>query len=454
MPYNTNNGTASLVPIPEIRLGPGELGTVDVARAIRRSHLDLGRVVSAGLEFTYSSTPGSVVISAQSVSSDGNQVFRLPLIDADAQPSSTGGYPWSIRGSSSTFVYLTNVTDRPQQYVLQLNFQGGVYAPGLKTVQPNQTAVIDLRALRDSQVRDEHGHTIPGDKSSGQVIWSVEGGENLVLIGRAEQADLVKGISSSYACVNCCPASCVATWVDPPSVTGFAGDTQQFSPFQQNEDCFGNVLQPFSISNATWSSTNSSVATVNTTGFVTAQNVGTTNIGASWSAWLWDQTPNKTCFKTHIFPNPTAICDVLLSAIEFTEATYWTDVRSTFSLNIGRYSTNLNIGGSERGSSACGGGQFAFVAKFILPQFHKQLRGAPFTHVTLSGSSQYRLVSGASGQPWEFVDLTETGGEIHVTLQRTGEGNGNTVLITIGGVYQSGGNYTGRASVSLICPNP
>ena len=32
----------------------------------------------------------------------------------------------------------------------------------------------------------------------------MSGPEDLVLIGRAEQVDIAKGLSSSYACQNCC----------------------------------------------------------------------------------------------------------------------------------------------------------------------------------------------------------------------------------------------------------
>jgi hypothetical protein len=308
--YTAADSSTSVVRVPDTRLRPGEVDAIDVSRTLRSSRIDTEHLVSAGLQFTYSSVPGSIVISAQSLSADGNQVFRLPLVDADAQPSSTGGYPWFINGSSSTVVYITNVTDEPQQYVLQLNFQGGVHAPGLKTVAPHQTAVLDIRALRDGQVKDEHNQTIPPDATHGQVQWSIEGPENLTLIGRAEQGDSLNGMSSSYACVNCCPASCINTWIDPPSVTGFSGDTQQFTGFQQNEDCFGNLLSPFSHS-ATWSSTNSSVATVNSTGVATAQNPGSTNIQGTWTAFLWDLNPNNTCTKTTFQPLADALCDVL-----------------------------------------------------------------------------------------------------------------------------------------------
>jgi hypothetical protein len=114
---------------------------------------------------------------------------------------------------------------------------------------------------------------------------------------------------ASYACVNCCPASCANTWVNPGSVIGFPGDTTQFTAQQQNEDCFGNLMTPFTVGSPTWSSTNSSVASVSG-GLATALSVGTTNIGATWTAFLWDMNPNNTCTKTTIHPDPTALCDV------------------------------------------------------------------------------------------------------------------------------------------------
>ncbi|MGH9929748.1 MAG: hypothetical protein ACREA9_11060, partial [Pyrinomonadaceae bacterium] len=109
LPYTTEDGTASVLTLPQVRLGPGEVGTMDVFRAIRRARVDVDQLASAGLEFSYSTSPGTVLITAQSLSEDGNQVFRLPLIDAEAQPSSTGGYPWFINGSSATVVCITNV---------------------------------------------------------------------------------------------------------------------------------------------------------------------------------------------------------------------------------------------------------------------------------------------------------------------------------------------------------
>lgn len=434
--YTADDGSTAAVHIPDTHLRPGAVNTINVSRRLRSSRVNTERLVSAGLQFTYSTEPGSIVISAQSVSADGNQVFHLPLVDADAQPSSTGGYPWSIDGGSSTLVYITNVTDRPQQYVLQLNFQGAVYAPGLKTVAPHQTAVLDIRALRDGKVKDEHNQTIPPDATHGQVQWSIEGPENLTLIGRAEQGDSLNGMSSSYACVNCCPASCINTWIDPPSVTGFPGDTQQFTGFQQNEDCFGNQLSPFSQS-ATWSSTDSSVATVDSTGFATAQDVGNTNIDGTWTAFLWDLNPNNTCTKTIIHPLAEALCDVL--AVTFIDVS---EVGGTNHADFfgGIPVTSLNI-------SSCGGERFGIKVRFNFNDLNTTI-----TNVDSSVSPTGMFALAPSPVDDTYVEYYGNDNPPYtITYLRKVRSSGNrAVTHTLQGTSH-GRSFKDNAVVTLIC---
>jgi hypothetical protein len=305
------DGSTGILSLPDLRLAPGDVKSINLSGAIHQSGLLRRQVASAGLEFEYTGAAGSVLMAAQSMSASGNQVFRLPLIDAQAMPSSTGGYPWSIEGESATVVYIKNVTRRRQQYVLQLNYAGGVYAPGLKTVEAGQTAVLDVRALRDHQVPDEHGRVIPLAATRGQVTWSVDGADDLVLIGRAEQADLRHAMSSSYACANCCPASFYDGWCDPASVVGLPGDTTQFRAWQQNEDCFGTLLEPF-LRSAGWSSLDTAVATVSTGGLATAQDEGSTHIRANFGTqYVWELLqPSHSCYRTSINPIADALCDV------------------------------------------------------------------------------------------------------------------------------------------------
>lgn len=165
LPYTAADGAAS-IPLPELRLAPGEMAVIEAAQAVRAA--GLGRAPTyAGVEFEHTGAPGSVLVTALSVGPGGDQVFRVPLWDIHAQRSSTGGYPWSVDARSATTVYIKNTAAHPQQYYLQLTHPGGVYAVGLKTVEGGQTAAYDLREMRDAQVPDASGRAIPPDASSG-----------------------------------------------------------------------------------------------------------------------------------------------------------------------------------------------------------------------------------------------------------------------------------------------
>jgi len=302
--YTDGSGSADNVKIAGVHLQPGE------ARIVRTPALR-GDVGSAGLEFEYSTAPGTVIMSAISVSRDGDQVFRVPMLDPQAQRSSTGGYPWFIEESSATVVYVKNVTDKPQDYVLELGYGGGSYTLGRETLAAEQTAVVDIRQLRDNQVADENGRVIPIDATGGQVRWSVHGPEDLVLIGRAEQVDIAKGISSSYACQNCCGDSFDHGACLPSTVIGFPGDTNQFSAQEYDHNCYGTVGAPFYVSPSSWSSDNTAVATINSSGLATAQGEGSTNIVARWTSYVRHLTGYPAyCITDTIFPGASAFCQV------------------------------------------------------------------------------------------------------------------------------------------------
>jgi hypothetical protein len=177
------------------------------------------------------------------------------------------------------------VTEEPRQYTLQLRYDGGVYALGLKQIEPRQTQAIDIRALRDRQVPDERGHTLPPDAASGQVNWSMRGGQNQVLIGRSEQADIARGTSSNYACQNCCPDSFAGGWLDPGSVSGVIGDWNQFAALEQTRNCYGSYGAPYymypSWDSSDWDVSAMSGAWANDLGN------GEARVQGYWTAYEW-----------------------------------------------------------------------------------------------------------------------------------------------------------------------
>lgn len=156
-----------VVTLPKTRLAAGQIKVIDLQRLVGKDGMPQD-IATAGLEFEYTGTPGSVIISAQSVSSGGNHVFRVPLWDPLAQRSPTGGYPWYIEGDSSTAIYIKNITNHAQHYVGRFTHSGGTYILGMKSIEAHQTLSVDLRALRDNQVPDYFGQIIPPTTSRGQ----------------------------------------------------------------------------------------------------------------------------------------------------------------------------------------------------------------------------------------------------------------------------------------------
>ena len=285
IPYTTADGQVDVMDLPEVRLSPGETEFIDVARAVRERG-DQFNAPSVGLEFEYTGTPGSVVMSAQSVSASGEHVFRVPLWDIAAQRSATGGYPWYIEGDSATVAYIKNTTGKKQKYTFQLDYPGGVYSLGLKSVEAGQTVAVDVRALRDGKVPDAQGQVIPAGANRGQILWSVQGPDGLALIGRSEQVDLAGGISSSYACQNCCGDSFYGARLAPFNLFLVFPQLQHVLAYQQNINCYGTLLAeydpvPF------WGNNNTSICNTDHTGGTSSINPGSTNVFAQWDTYYW-----------------------------------------------------------------------------------------------------------------------------------------------------------------------
>ena len=293
LPYTTSDGTVGVAQLPKTHLNPGEAARLDVEASIRRE-IRSKKIAAASIEFDYTTAPGSVVMAAETVSTDGNQVFRIPMWDVPAQRNGTGGYPWFIEGSSSTYVYIKNVSQKEQKYTFSLTYDGGDYSVGLKTIKVGETVVFDVRAMRDNQIPDERGLRIPLQAKRGKIVWSVRGANSLALLGRSEQVDLVKGISSSYACHMCCPNSVRNTWIDPISMDLFAGDVTSFRGVERDSTCYGGLTPPYYIGDV-WSTDNASVAGVSGIGSdadVTGINSGTATVTAQWEVYSYESVFN------------------------------------------------------------------------------------------------------------------------------------------------------------------
>lgn len=347
------------------------------------------------------------------------------------------------------------MTDQPRQYTLQLRYDGGVYAPGLKQIEPRQTQAIDIRALRDQQVPDERGHKLPPDVSSGQVNWSMRGAQNQVLIGRSEQADIERGASSNYACMNCCPDSFAGGWLDPGSVSGYIGELNQFAAIEQTRNCYGSYGAPYYIY-PSWDSTDWDVASLDGYGAANNLGIGEAYAQGAWVAYEWGSfesgNPDE-CYPRERTVLANALLSVLFGEVDFKKVTF-SDKSADF--NTFNYSATLDIGSAAGGSAACAGGgvsgEFTILIDFVMPPGADAIKHPDTrTFVSDADNQQFQYLN------FGFQDLNfSTGrGQMWIRLRRARRtAASNRVGFTITGTYaQQTGVWRGNGRVSLVCPS-
>jgi len=92
----------------------------------------------------------------------------------------------------------------PSEFVVQINYPGGPYLLDPRHLRAGETEVFDLRKIRDEQIPDRNGHTIPLSVEGGQFRWFIHGAGSGRLIGRAEMLSQSQKVSSSYSCNDPC----------------------------------------------------------------------------------------------------------------------------------------------------------------------------------------------------------------------------------------------------------
>jgi hypothetical protein len=312
--YLAADGAWATVNLPAKTLAAQETDTFGITAALRSQGVNQAH--AASLSLAYTGAPGSVIVAAQSVSRNNTHVFRVPLRDVTATYSSTGTYPWNLAGDNSAYIYLTNVTDEPQKYTLQIDYEGGNYLLGLKTLAARGTEVLDLRKLRDEQTPDLNGNRIPLNVSGGKAFWSIRGTSRRAIIGRIEQVNLTSGLSSTAACGRCCPDSFASSFLVPFGAVGIIGSTTSFTIMRTDRDCYGDYRAPYPTPGF-FSSTNTAVVTVDSIGLATGVGVGTTNIQGTFFADTYincgDEAANDEYCCDQFIDEVTceAACDIL-----------------------------------------------------------------------------------------------------------------------------------------------
>jgi hypothetical protein len=289
VPYSKLNGDTGEIELRQVSLAPGAIKLLDTSNPqLRRNDF-----ATAGLEIKYTGAPGSVIATASSVSQSGNHVFALPMKDPKVGLSSTGGYPWFIKETSSTVVLIKNVTDEPQEFMLSIVYTGGQWGSDIRILAPGQTFALDVRKLRDSQEKGLEGKVVPLGATSGHVSWSFRGKKDKVLIGRAQTVDTANGLVSTYECQCVCPWNPDESRITPAYLSVQVGYTSSYTLETHMVDCNGNDKGWHTISsNYSLFSSNPGVANWNDGDLTaTAFAPGQTWLGASWQQFIGHPEP-------------------------------------------------------------------------------------------------------------------------------------------------------------------
>jgi hypothetical protein len=141
-----------------------------------------------------------VIAALLSVDESGNHVFDVPLKDPRSVRNVGGNYPWRLDGDNRAVAHLKNIdpmTDgSPREFALMITTAAGKYSFPVQLTQAGETVAIDIRKLRDEQIKDNHGNVIPLHITEGQIEWYGRGPLGQ-FIGRLVQYNPTTGVSSS-----------------------------------------------------------------------------------------------------------------------------------------------------------------------------------------------------------------------------------------------------------------
>lgn len=232
-----------------------------------------------GIEIPHTGKPGDLIAQWFSVSETGSFVVETPLRTPPPDERFGGSNPFLLSGDNTSVTFIKNSGTETSRIFALIHHARGEYTIGLKTIPPGQTLAIDIGMLRDRQVPDAGGVKLPPDLTQGQINWRWDDGPPIV--GRTNVMSNSLAIASNRSCSTClCRPTSLSgvTLFAQPGVID-AGQTSQMSVSHGWVGCDGfPTSEPGEVSRVEWFSSNSSIATVNSSGKVTGVSAGQVTI--------------------------------------------------------------------------------------------------------------------------------------------------------------------------------
>jgi hypothetical protein len=293
------------VAVKTLTIAPGDVHRVELSDALD----GVGLIAEAGVDIAYDAAPGSLIGQLTSVDQSGDYAFEVPVKDPDAMNElMESTYPWTVENGRLTVLHLKNATNKAVEAGVLILFDGGVYNPDKFELQPYQSIDLDIQKVKASKKPDVLGHVFPANATHGQLDW-FQITPNTI-IGRAEDTDVGAGIASSFSCTrDCCGNFWQGYNLLPNPMNGVVGGSGAFSATETYTDCFGTTTYyPGLQSNATsWSSSNTSVVTVNNVGQTSFKGAGLgTVVSAVFPIEYYNYNSGGSCEQNPIPSTTTA----------------------------------------------------------------------------------------------------------------------------------------------------
>lgn len=327
---------ANFIDLASVNLRPNEIESIDLTSlsAGTQGREDFDTV---SIEVLNSGPKGSLIGALNGVDANTRLTYDVPLRDSGGPRNSTGAYPWRLDGDVSTIVSITNVSPVGSQFVVQINYPGGPYLLDPQNLAAGATETFNLRKIRDQQIPDRNGHTIPRSTEGGQFRWFIHGGGHL--LGRAEMLSVSRGISSSYSCNTPCPPRFDRGFVDPEPITVGEGEATGHDVLEVDVDSYSNEYGPFAASVVNSWSGDTGIATLDF-GTVTGISVGSTYTSSTveYPLYWWDG-PNSDCTlfgtnETNVYGSVDVKAEVYISNVAANPTTVSSRVSGTSTVTV------------------------------------------------------------------------------------------------------------------------
>lgn len=256
-PGDPNN----FIDLPSVTLNPNESADIDL-QPLQAATLGKSEFDHVSIQVLNNGAPGSLIGALNGIDVTRRITYDVPLRDIGAMRNSTGAYPWRVDQDVSTVVSLTNTGSVSSGVLALIRYPGGSYQLDPRPLAAGETVFYDLREIRDKQIPDRDGRTIPRSVKGGQFKWSIYGfgpGSGR-LIGRAEMISQSQGISSSYSCPGGnCPMEFSYAFLSNDSIYLGEGDAEATTAYEVWCDAWG-CTGPFGANVNNWGIDNPFVA--------------------------------------------------------------------------------------------------------------------------------------------------------------------------------------------------